>query len=154
MITKQHVSLVYHLAKTFNRKDVFDDLVSEGFIALVRCANRYQGDKAQLHSYAYHRIKGTMIDYLSTLHEKDEGIHHDYPSTCDIQSQLERKDLLQSLYKMMQTLTQKQRYAVSEYYLQGERLNVIGKRMGVSEGRASQLVRAGVKRLKECVHST
>lgn len=29
MITKQHVGLVYHIAKTFNRKDVFDDLVSE-----------------------------------------------------------------------------------------------------------------------------
>ena len=148
MITKQHVGLVYHIAKTFNRKDVFEDLVSEGCIALVRCANRYQGDKAQLHSYAYHRIKGTMIDYLSTLPERDLEIHPDYPSTCDIQSQLERKDMLQRLYKMMQTLTQKQRYAVSEYYLQGELLNVIGKRMGVSEVRASQLVKKAIKNLR------
>ena len=51
----------------YNSVETKQDLYQEGMIALVECHNRYKEDKkVTFLTYALHRVRGKMLDYLRT----------------------------------------------------------------------------------------
>jgi RNA polymerase sigma factor (sigma-70 family) len=65
-----HIWLVKSIAKKicnlFDCHEIFEDLVQEGTIGLIRALNRYNPDiKVKVATYAYRWIRGTMFNYLN-----------------------------------------------------------------------------------------
>ena len=54
------------MARHFSRYGVsFDDLKQEGAVALLEAAQRYEkNDHCAFYSFAYHRVRGAMVDLL------------------------------------------------------------------------------------------
>lgn len=51
----------------YNSVETKQDLYQEGMIALIECYNRYSEDKKVVFvTYALHRVRGKMLDYLRT----------------------------------------------------------------------------------------
>ena len=44
--------------------DLYQDLYSEGVLALTECARRFKQDKAKFSTYAYIRIRGAILNFL------------------------------------------------------------------------------------------
>lgn len=71
---------------TLNNTETKQDLYQEGMVALVECYNRYKEEKKVVFiTYALHRIRGKMIDYLRakdtmsrTSRAKFKRIEEDY----------------------------------------------------------------------------
>ena len=59
----------YHAAYIASNKHMFDELVSEGNVELVKCVDRWEFRGKQIDTYAYQCIKLAMWRYLSR-HEK------------------------------------------------------------------------------------
>jgi RNA polymerase sigma factor (sigma-70 family) len=65
----QNVDLVNNVARRFQRRVppcvTFDDLVSAGMIGLIQAVDRFdRGRDLQFKTYAQHRIRGAMLDFL------------------------------------------------------------------------------------------
>lgn len=148
MITKQHFLLVCKIAHSFKRHDLLDELISVGCVALMRCANRFDANKAQLHSYAYHRIKGEMLEYLGKKQVQHDEIPVDYPSKYDLEKEADKNDFIELINNQLHTLTERQ-YEAIMLYLDGNNYRQIGEIMLISENRACQLLKECVRKIKQ-----
>lgn len=74
-LIEEHMELVRNIAKhvyytlpaSYRTLDLFEELVSEGFIGLIKSAKRFRKDNksgASFKTFATLRIKGAMYDYL------------------------------------------------------------------------------------------
>ena len=61
----EHINLVHHVAKRYNRMSDYEDLVQEGMLGLVKAAKRFDpatGNKFS--SYAVTCIRGEILHYI------------------------------------------------------------------------------------------
>ena len=75
------------------------------------------------------------------------------PNSEDPLGALHKKELGQVLAKCLESLPFRQQQVILMYFYQGLVLREIGKRIGLSEARASQLRSAGLEALMSCLRS-
>lgn len=59
--------LAHKIARAFGNDCIADDLVVAGVIGLLEILQKYDPGKAKLHTFAYLRIRGAMIDELRSM---------------------------------------------------------------------------------------
>lgn len=62
---EQNQAMVYRIARRFTQYMEIDDLLQQGFIALVSAAASYEPGRASFCTHAYYAVKGGLIRYLA-----------------------------------------------------------------------------------------
>lgn len=190
----------------FNKAETKQDLYQEGMVALIECYNRYSEDKKVVFlTYALHRVRGKMLDYLRTkdtmsrtsrakfkkisndfknkvitLDEKDSKLHEinsmltvefqyltptvndssaganfseiiPIPAEWNEHEQVEIKHMVNRIVNENKTLTDKERYVITNYYFKEKNFKSIAKELDVLESRISQIHVMALTKLKNSI---
>jgi len=156
LLIVNHMPLARKLAwgKCSNTPDhiSYEELESAAYLGLVDAASKF--DEARGVSfglYARFRITGAICDYLRELewcsNNRDVVVSFldvtvgDYPLSYFLESQEPNETFCEFLEVVTKDLDENGKKIVSMYYLDELSLKEIGKVIGVSEGRVSQLLK-------------
>lgn len=157
--------------------EMFDELVAAGMVGLYEACRNYDPSKMGMKSfwlgYARHRVRGAMIDELRAMdHVKRDGRQaiaaggeDAVPAWClvrkaaiddvgevasgeDVEAKLLERTDHSLLRAAVGELPERLRDVVLWYYYEGEMLGEIGRRLGVTEGRACQLKHEALRTLR------
>jgi RNA polymerase sigma factor (sigma-70 family) len=131
-----------------------EDLISEGYVGLVRAANSYDSAKGKFRTFAGRLIYGAIIDYLrmgfnrSADRNEDplqssDGLETVKASTGDCSRLVEMREAFKLALSKMKP---QERECVYLHHMIGESFKSLGQRWGVSESRAVQVWTSGLKR--------
>lgn len=139
-----------------------EDLFSAGMVGLMVAARSYDPSRgAEFKTYAYHRIRGAILDELRRLdflprsqREKARQTGKEPPSMVSIPTDedgqesleaaaeehpCEQEDMQDALERRLADLPPKMRDVMILYYREGYRMREIGATMGLTESRVSQI---------------
>jgi len=149
-----------------------EELHSAGMVGLLKAARSYDPSRgAEFKTYAYHRIRGAMLDELRSLdflprslrekaREKGEqapavvGLPTDEDGSDSLEVQamisgaIENQELAEALQIAIRSLPDKMRVVMHLYYNEGRRMREIGEQLNLTESRVSQIHSAAVARLR------
>lgn len=151
-----------------------DDLVSAGVIGLIDAVDRYDPARGvPFEAFAAARIRGAVIDELRRLDGRGrlfwrqvrEGVADEdaqpqalsldrlldagsEPAVSDASGELLERDLLNDVGWAITTLPHRERNVIARYYGSAWTLREIGRELGVSEARASQLHARAIAHLR------
>jgi len=141
-------------------------------VGLLKAARSYDPSRgAEFKTYAYHRIRGAMLDELRSLdflprslrekaREKGEqapavvGLPTDEDGSDSLEVQamisgaIENQELAEALQIAIRSLPDKMRVVMHLYYNEGRRMREIGEQLNLTESRVSQIHSAAVARLR------
>jgi RNA polymerase sigma factor for flagellar operon FliA len=153
-----------------------DELFAAGMYGLMRAARSYDASRgAGFKTYAYHRIRGSILDDLRRLdylprsmRDKAKANGVDPPSMLSIPTdedgheslaarpvaqQAEADDMHVILHEAIDNLPEKMRIVMSLYYREGVKMREIGERLLLTESRVSQIHSNAVSRLRRAMRS-
>lgn len=85
--------VVYRMLPSYSKYVDFDDLMSAGVIGLINAVTRFDIKKgASFETYAYHRIKGEIIDYLRKQDFISVNLRHKIKEVEKAYSEIEAKE--------------------------------------------------------------
>lgn len=151
-----------------------DDLVSAGVIGLIDAVDRFDPDRGvPFEAFAAARIRGAVIDELRHLDGRGrvfwrqvrDGLTDEQtfpaalsldrlvdagtePAVGDSTSALLEQDLLNDVGWAIATLPHRERNVIARYYGSSWTLRQIGRELGVSEARVSQLHARAIAHLR------
>lgn len=149
-----------------------EELHSAGMVGLLKAARSYDPSRgAEFKTYAYHRIRGAMLDELRSLdflprslrekaREKGErapavvGLPTDEDGSDSLEVEamisgaIENQELAEALQVAIRSLPEKMRVVMHLYYNEGRRMREIGEKLNLTESRVSQIHSAAVARLR------
>jgi RNA polymerase sigma factor for flagellar operon FliA len=148
-----------------------DELYAAGMYGLMHAARSYdQGRGAGFKTYAYHRIRGAILDELRrmdflprSLRDKARAKGEEAPSVVAIptdedgheslasergESPSEARDLGETLQRAIDELPDKMRVVMVLYYREDLKMREIGDRLALTESRVSQIHSNAVARLR------
>jgi RNA polymerase sigma factor for flagellar operon FliA len=139
-----------------------EDLVQSGYEGLIQAVDRYDADKGSFKPYAVRRIKGAMLDNIRTMQHSNRGQPH--PEIASINSTVGIEgdtyaDIIPDtravmhpdyidLWDMVERLDHCARVVIKHYYWREIRLSDIGRRLGITEGRVSQIKSRALKQMR------
>ncbi|MFK5956207.1 MAG: sigma-70 family RNA polymerase sigma factor [Planctomycetota bacterium] len=151
-----------------------DELFAAGMYGLMRAARSYDPTRgAGFKTYAYHRIRGSILDDLRRLDflprsmrdrarksgeeapsmvgiPTDEDGHESLAAKSpDVES--ESSDMHDVLYREIDALPDKMRIVMSLYYRDEMKMREIGAKLGLTESRVSQIHSNAVTRLRRAM---
>ncbi|MCP4093264.1 MAG: sigma-70 family RNA polymerase sigma factor [Planctomycetes bacterium] len=153
-----------------------DELFAAGMYGLMRAARSYDASRgAGFKTYAYHRIRGSILDDLRRLDflprsmrdkarangteppsmvaiPTDEDGHESLAAQA-ISQKAEAEDIHQLLHRAIDDLPDKMRIVMSLYYREGIKMRDIGERLALTESRVSQIHSNAVTRLRRSMRS-
>jgi len=161
------------MRQTQNQAD-FDELMAWGTTGLLEAMSRYvEGSDATLGTYAYHRIRGAMLDgigHIAPLSRKCYrqaarcgDFHAIYLEDCEPEEILDprhglspedftsRTELCGVLSKAITNLPTEQQHLVMSHYFQNETLKQAGKTLGISKSWASRAHAHALENLREAM---
>ena len=153
-----------------------DELFAAGMYGLMRASRAYDPSRgAGFKTYAYHRIRGAILDDLRRLdflprsvREKAKANGVEAPSVLGIPTdedgheslaarpvaqQAEADDMHRLLHEAIDLLPDKTRIVMSLYYREGVKMREIGERLHLTESRVSQIHSNAVTRLRRAMRS-
>lgn len=123
-----------------------EDLKSAAYLGLVDAANKYDYS-VNFGTYARFRIMGEIYDHMRSISwgtRKDPFIPASLEDEFDLQARSENEFLDEISHKIKSRL-----YVIlRKYYIEGHSLRDIGKQLGVSESRISQMLNQAKKSVK------
>ncbi len=149
-----------------------EELFSAGMVGLLKAARSYDASRgAEFKTYAYHRIRGAMLDELRSLdflprsiREKAKAEGEDAPAVVSLPTdedgadgltgengdnrQVENAELMAALQEGITGLPEKMRVVMHLYYNEGRRMREIGEMLALTESRVSQIHSAAIARLR------
>lgn len=151
-----------------------EELFSAGMYGLMKACRSYDPARgAVFKTYAYHRIRGAILDELRrldflprSLRDRARDAGEDAPSVLGIPTDedgneslpaaagdagAERSDLHAALLREIQRLPEKMRVVMTMYYRDGLRMRDIGDRLRLTESRVSQIHSNAVARLRRAL---
>ncbi len=154
-----------------------DELYSAGMVGLMTASRSYDPSRgAEFKTYAYHRIRGAILDELRRLdflprsqREKARREGHEPPAFVGIptdedgqeslaadpvEAALENQELMASLREQILQLPEKMRVVMTLYYSEGLRMREIGERLHLTESRVSQIHSNAIARLRRVLRPT
>jgi RNA polymerase sigma factor (sigma-70 family) len=132
----------------------FEELVSEGYVGLVKAANQYDEARGKFKSFAGRLIYGAIIDYLRIGFNRSAERNED-PLDCPVQLEMVKAstgdcsrlvELREAFRLALARMKPRERECVYLHHMIGESLKSLGQRWGVSESRAIQVWTSGLKR--------
>lgn len=137
--------LVHKLAMSYLNRNYnldHDDLVQEGMLGLVVARNRYKADLGtQFHTYAYHYVKGYMLDYIKRICTIERRESVGLPVVSGSPNSI--------IFSNRLNLTDKQEQFVKYRYNEGMTLRETGRELGVSKTAALGIEREIKRQLLE-----
>ena len=151
-----------------------DELFSAGMYGLMRAARSYDPSRgAGFKTYAYHRIRGAILDDLRrldflprSLRDRARTNGEDAPSMVAIPTDedgheslaarpaaavSEQEDMHEVLHREIDNLPDKMRIVMALYYREGVKMRDIGEKLGLTESRVSQIHSNAVTRLRRAM---
>ncbi|MGB0954180.1 MAG: sigma-70 family RNA polymerase sigma factor [Planctomycetota bacterium] len=151
-----------------------DELFSAGMYGLMRAARSYDPTRgAGFKTYAYHRIRGSILDDLRrldflprSLRDRARKNGEDAPSMVGIptdedgheslaarpaEAASEAEDMHEVLHREIDNLPDKMRIVMALYYREGVKMREIGEKLGLTESRVSQIHSNAVTRLRRAM---
>jgi RNA polymerase sigma factor for flagellar operon FliA len=149
-----------------------EELFSAGMVGLLKASRSYDASRgAEFKTYAYHRIRGAMLDELRSLDylprsmrekAREQGTtppavvglptDEDGSDSLEVHSQaegaIENEELGEALQVAILSLPEKMRVVMHMYYNEGQRMREIGEILHLTESRVSQIHSAAVARLR------
>lgn len=148
-----------------------EELYSAGMMGLWKASQSYDSSKgAEFKTYAYHRIRGAILDELRALdflprsmreRAREEGVsapavvglptNEDGSEILlgeDEKESVENTDLHSALLSEMRALPEKMRLVMHLYYQEGMKMLDIANDLGLTESRVSQIHSNAVARLR------
>jgi RNA polymerase sigma factor for flagellar operon FliA len=159
-LIETHLHLVQALARQVHT-DVcdrleLDDLVAYGHHGLCDAARRFDpGQGVSFATYAWHRVRGAMLDGLREMTEVDEELPDDVAELPDLGERADdlaaAADERRRLFRVLATLPDKERHFVEKHYFEDKTLIDAGRELGLSRSWASRLHARAVSRLRELI---
>jgi RNA polymerase sigma factor for flagellar operon FliA len=155
--------IAYRIARHLPPNVDVDDLMQAGWEGYLQARARYSGERgASFLTFAGWRIQGAMQDELRRQAQmprraRQEGralewLPFDDAVDSVVEDGPERGATIErereALWAAVDALPERLRQIVRWYYLDGETICVIGRRLGVSESRVSQLSKEALGRLR------
>lgn len=151
-----------------------EELFSAGMYGLMKACRSYDPARGAIFkTYAYHRIRGAILDELRrldflprSLRDRARESGEDAPSVLGIptdedgneslpsatgETGAERSDLHAALVREIERLPEKMRLVMQLYYQEGLKMRDIGERLRLTESRVSQIHSNAVARLRRAV---
>ncbi|MHC4380804.1 MAG: sigma-70 family RNA polymerase sigma factor, partial [Planctomycetota bacterium] len=139
-----------------------DELFSAGMYGLMRAARSYDPTRgAGFKTYAYHRIRGSILDDLRrldflprSLRDRARKNGEEAPAVVGIptdedgqeslsarpvEEKSEQDDLKEALHREIDSLPDKMRIVMALYYRDELKMREIGEKLGLTESRVSQI---------------
>jgi len=153
-----------------------DELFAAGMYGLMRAARSYDPTRgAGFKTYAYHRIRGSILDDLRRLdflprsmRDRARKSGEEAPSVVGIptdedgheslaarqaQVESESSDMHDLLHREIDALPDKMRIVMSMYYREEMKMREIGEKLNLTESRVSQIHSNAVSRLRRVMRS-
>lgn len=157
-LIENNYKLVYFVVNKYFKKlniETKEDLVSEGFLSLVRKAKYYNPDRGSFSTFIVRTIYLDLIRYLQThvnKHTSEVSLNDNIAEDLtymdiisDNQDDLKYVDLYDSLNKLP-----KQKYKIiTEVFLEGKSQVEVAREMGISRQRINVIVNQTLNELKE-----
>ncbi len=155
-------SIALRLRRRLPRHVMLEDLISAGYLGLVECAPRYDG-RCLFHSFARHRILGAMRDYMrgEDLLTRTERLNGDLierrevpvnpeslPASVRSVQKLEAGIEARRLIGKLNRTHPRRAFVAEQHFLQDRTLIAIGRRLGVTESRASQICSKAIAQMR------
>lgn len=148
-----------------------EELFSAGLYGLMKACRSYDPARgAVFKTYAYHRIRGAILDELRrldflprSLRDRAKEVGEDPPSVLAIPTDedgneslparileegAERSDLHAALLREIDGLPEKMKLVMTLYYQKGLRMREIGEQLRLTESRVSQIHSHAILRLR------
>lgn len=158
-LVEENMGFVVAMAKQYANKGVaFDDLVSEGYIGLIKAAGKYDSTKgAKFTSYAANYVRQSMMQALGM---NDCPLNDNASTRLEgIASRVEETDSLAeiaavngNLTDALSVLNERERTVIAHCYGVGKPLMTlaeIGEKMGVSRERVRQIRKKAIRHLRQ-----
>jgi RNA polymerase sigma factor (sigma-70 family) len=135
-------------------KEYREDLLSEGYVALVKAADRYDPRKGvKFASYASLRIRGVFINMCRKIYKEEQSrVNLDSISEGDLSQAIEDTREERSIGNLIERLEPKNSMPYYEVYygliLGEDTIKNVAKTLGMSEGSVSNVKRRLLKKLK------
>ena len=153
-----------------------DELFAAGMYGLMRAARSYDPSKgAGFKTYAYHRIRGSILDDLRRLDFLPRSMRdrarkngeeapsvvgiptdedgHESLAASQVEVESESSDMHDVLFREIDALPDKMRIVMSMYYREELKMREIGEKLNLTESRVSQIHSNAVSRLRRVMRS-
>lgn len=129
-----------------------EDLEQIGCVGLVKAAQAFDSQRGvRFSTYARYRVNGAIKDWLGCLeHIPPPNTTRSPPNTPeeilrDLQEQTEDE---RKARRMIVSLSPKERFVVSAYWLRGRKMREIAEVLGLTEARVSQINKRALQKLR------
>jgi RNA polymerase sigma factor (sigma-70 family) len=124
-----------------------EDLISEGYVGLVRAANMFDSTKGKFRTFAGRLIFGAIVDYLRSGFNRSAGRNEDPLQCADSLDSLEvctddcsrLVEMREAFRLALEQMKPQERECTILHGIFGENLKAVGQRWGASESRAVQV---------------
>lgn len=155
-VIAKHEKLVRHLASGFAAGQDAEDLMQEGYLALLAAWRVWQ-PTAQLWTYARPFVLGAMIRFKTKANksqsmlagEQDVDVESDAPSADEL---LEHAEVASKISSSMISLSEIERRIV-RMHVEGQSLASIARGLDMSNDKTERIYRGAITKLRELVGS-
>ncbi len=132
---------------------MYEDLVSEGYLALLKIQEKYDQSKGSLAGYSSKRICGAMDEYAHEILQW--GRRHtktSVPRGKSMSSLSREEDHFyydDGFNKLIEDLPEEGQKILRWYYLDCFNYEQIGKKLGVGKSRVSQIIKTYLEELRD-----
>lgn len=160
-ITKYPASLVLETIRRLNltlpAHVEKDDVLQEGLLGLMKAEQTYNAEKgAAFMTWCVNGIRWRIYEYLTTECKPWRTFYPLYLTVIQqmiapecTECAVMEMDGLESLYRAVSNLPEKEHVTIMRHYWYDETFPVIGKRFGVTGARVQQINQKAIRRLKE-----
>lgn len=156
-LIKDNMGFVIATAKQYvNRGLPLDDLVSEGYIGLIKAAEKYDGSKgAKFTSYAANYVRRSILDALEGDRRYDdnastriEGMASD---AAPVDERVEQSTMTDGIMATLHCLNERERAVIMHCFgIGGQQMTFaeIGAQLGITRERVRQIRKKALRHLR------
>jgi RNA polymerase sigma factor (sigma-70 family) len=132
--------LAYQMKRNLPRFIDVEDLISAAYLGLVEAAARYDETKGKFSTYAFPRIKGAICDYLRQQRWYKQEVCETATKEVSYSEMLEVASC---------GLDDQAHDILRYYFIEQYSMKEVGSKIGVTEGRVSQIIKGYMSRLRQ-----
>ena len=145
--------LVFWLAKKFTvRPSSYQDLVQEGMMALIRAVDRFEPERGlRFTTYAFHRIRGQMINYLQRSESRAPIPVEDELLAVDDGFSPDAFDTVLAVLEEMKRLPAREEEVLKAMLIEGMEARDVARERGIDVSHVYRLRRSAIAKLRKCL---
>ena len=140
-----------------------DDMIGTGFLGLIDAVNNFDPNRGKFSTYATYRIKGAILDEMRLMKTKNilNFINIDEVETSllaahalSVAAEMSRKEIFSIVENAIKNdLNENERKVINLKYKAEMTSKNIAKRLGLTNGRISQIHKDAIGKIKKCLKS-